>query len=117
MNNVEIKGRLISDPQRRGTNGPVTFTVSVVRYRVDRSAPVETDLFNMVAWQDVADHCLNSIKKGDVVFARAAFRIGKEWKDKDDKVRPGSPEFVIRDIYVPVGAAASDETEEVASAL
>ena len=84
LNKVQIIGHLGRDPEMRYTpNGkPVTtFTVAVSRARVKAEGEREekTELFNVVAWERLAEICTQYLVKGSLVYVEGRLET-RSWE-------------------------------------
>ena len=79
LNKVMIIGRLGKDPEMRYTTGgsPVTtFSVAAGRQWKDGNgdAREETEWFNVVTWNKLAEICNEHLRKSSVCISKAACR-------------------------------------------
>ena len=91
LNKVMIIGRLGKDPEMRYTPGgsPVTtFSVAAGRQWKDGSgeAREETEWFNVVTWNKLAEICNEHLRKASRVYIEGRIRTRK-WQDKDGQER------------------------------
>jgi len=73
LNNVVLIGRLVRDPELRYTqNGTALckFSVAVGREFTNREGKRETDFFDIITWQKLAETCGNHLAKGRLVALR-----------------------------------------------
>lgn len=80
MNNVQIMGRLVADPEDiKLKNGEVKgckLTVAVTR-PVQKDHEKEVDYINVVAWNVVGDFISKFFKKGQMIALIGSLRINK----------------------------------------
>ena len=85
MNNINITGRLCSDPElRRTTDGIAccSFTLAVKRPKTKDT----TDFHNFVVWRQGAEYLCQYGHKGDLVCVNGPM-VKREWTDKDGNKR------------------------------
>lgn len=90
MNKIILIGNLGRDPEMSYTqNGTAVtkFTLAVTRrYGKSASGERETDWFNIVAWNQLAETCNNYLKKGQKVYVEGRLEQRK-YTDKDGNPR------------------------------
>jgi single-strand DNA-binding protein len=91
LNKVMIMGNLGADPEMRFTaNGtPVTsFRIAVNRVRLgtDGERRPETDWFNVVAWNKLAENCNQFLTKGKRVYVEGRLQ-NRSWEGQDGQTR------------------------------
>ncbi len=87
LNKITIIGNIGSEPEMRFTpNGkPVTsFTVATNRVytTADGERKQETDWFNVVAWNKLAEQCNQFLAKGRLVYAEGRLQT-RNWEGQD----------------------------------
>jgi len=87
LNKVMVIGRLGRDPEIRYTPGgsPVTtFSVAASRQWKDASgeAREETEWFNIVAWNKLAEICKDHLHKASRVYIEGRLQT-RQWQDQD----------------------------------
>lgn len=72
MNKIILIGNLGRDPEMSYTNTGIAvtkFSLAVTRRgKANSSGARETDWFNIVAWQQLAETCNNYLKKGQKIY-------------------------------------------------
>ncbi|GCE18374.1 single-stranded DNA-binding protein [Dictyobacter kobayashii] len=90
MNKIILIGNLGRDPEMSYTqNGTAVtkFTLAVTRrYGKSASGERETDWFNIVAWNQLAETCNNYLKKGQKVYVEGRLEQRK-FTDKEGQNR------------------------------
>jgi single-strand DNA-binding protein len=91
LNKVMIIGNLGRDPEMRYTPSgkPVTtFTVATSRSwnSADGERRTETEWFNVVAWDNLAETCKQYLSKGKQVYVEGRLQT-RHWEDKEGKKR------------------------------
>jgi single-strand DNA-binding protein len=87
LNKVMIIGNLGSEPEMRFTpNGNPVTTFSVATNRVyttpDGEKKTETEWFNVVAWNKLAEQCNQFLSKGRLVYVEGRLRT-RSWEGQD----------------------------------
>lgn len=87
LNKVMVIGRLGRDPEMRYTPGgsPVTtFSVAASRQWKDGSGEnrEETEWFNVVAWNKLAEICKEYLRKASRVYIEGRLQT-RQWQDQD----------------------------------
>ncbi|MDZ4719679.1 MAG: single-stranded DNA-binding protein [Roseiflexaceae bacterium] len=90
LNKVLIIGRLGKDPEMRYTPGgsPVaTFSVAAGRQWKDGNgdAHEETEWFNIVTWNKLAEICNEHLRKASRVYIEGRLQT-RQWQDQDGQV-------------------------------
>lgn len=119
LNKVMIIGNLGSDPEMRFTpNGnPVTsFTVATNRvYNTsDGERKTETEWFNVVAWNKLAEQCNQFLQKGRLVYVEGRLRT-RSWEGQDGQKHYRTEVIASRITFLgrpTAGGVAGDEAEE-----
>ena len=91
LNKVMIIGRLGRDPEIRHTAGgsPVTtFSVATSRQWKDGSGETreETEWFNVVAWNKLAEICNEYLRKASRVYLEGRLQT-RQWQDQEGQTR------------------------------
>jgi single-strand DNA-binding protein len=99
LNRVILTGRLGQPPERRGENGPTTFSLAVTdRWKdADKQKHERTNWVNVVAWNGTGDNAFQYLKKGNRVLVEGALRV-TTWEDKDSKEKRTGVEIVAERI-------------------
>ena len=85
MNKIFLKGRLGQDPELRYTqNNTAVATVGLAVNRYGKDAG--TDWFNIVAWQNTAEHLSKYWKKGDEIIVIGRLQ-NREYTDRNNVKR------------------------------
>ena len=120
LNKVMIIGNLGSDPEMRFTpNGnPVTsFTVATNRvYNTsDGERKTETEWFNVVAWNKLAEQCNQFLQKGRLVYVEGRLRT-RSWEGQDGQKHYRTEVIANRITFLggrqTAGGAAEEEVED-----
>lgn len=87
LNKVMVIGRLGRDPELRYTPGgsPVTtFSVAASRQWKDASGELreETEWFNIVAWNKLAEICKDHLRKASRVYIEGRLQT-RQWQDQE----------------------------------
>lgn len=88
LNNVNLMGRLVRDPELRHTQTgtPVaTYTLAVNR-DFSANGNSEADFFGIVAWQKAAEFANTYFRKGQLVAIQGRLQ-SRKWTDKDGNNR------------------------------
>ena len=88
---IELIGYLGQDPQPIQSGSDVRgarFSIAVKRVRTDESGQRQetTEWFNVVAWDVLAENCLNYLSKGSLVFVVGKPRT-QQWTDQNGRQR------------------------------
>jgi len=88
LNSVLLEGNLVKDPELSGTSSGTTvckFTIASNRYyKVNNEYQQDVSYFNIVAWNKLAQTCLEYLTKGRGI--RVIGRLKHEnWKSDDGK--------------------------------
>lgn len=119
LNKVMIIGNLGSDPEMRFTpNGnPVTsFTVATNRvYNTsDGERKTETEWFNVVAWNKLAEQCNQFLQKGRLVYVEGRLRT-RSWEGQDGQKHYRTEVIANRITFLgrqTAGGTAEEEAED-----
>ena len=88
LNSVHYIGRLVENPELRETKAerPVTsFRIAVQRDFV-RQGDVDTDFFDVIAWDKTAEFVCNHFSKGKLICLRGRNQ-NRHWEDKHGQKR------------------------------
>lgn len=88
LNQVNLAGRLIADPDLRQTQGGLsvaTFTIAIGRY-AKKGEEKKADFIGCTVFGKTADTISNFMKKGSAIFVTGSIQTDT-WKDKDGKNR------------------------------
>ena|SRR5438105_11779501 len=120
VNRVMLLGNLGQDPEMRFTaNGSAVTTFSVAtnrsRRRPDGEWEKETEWFNVVTWNQLAERCSQSLQKGSRVYVEGRFQT-RSWEGQDGQRRYRtevvanyvSPQERRERAEVPIGGADED---------
>ena len=115
LNKVMIIGNLGRDPEMRFTPSgkPVTtFSVATNHVWVDTSGKKhsETEWFNVVCWNNLAEICKDHLFKGDRVYVEGRLQT-RRWEDSDGNQRT-SVEIVATEMMILGDHASSDEKDD-----
>jgi single-strand DNA-binding protein len=89
FNRIILVGRLTADPESRVTPSGtqvVKFTLAVQRPFADKSGERATDFIDCQAWRNLAETCVNHLRKGYMVAVEGRLQV-RSYKDKEDKWR------------------------------
>jgi single-strand DNA-binding protein len=91
LNKVQLTGRLGADPtMRRTAHGSAIATFRVASNRSWRSssgaAHEETEWFRVVAWDQLADLCEQSLVKGAHIYIEGRLQT-RQWAEADGRTR------------------------------
>lgn len=124
LNRVMIIGRLGHDPEMRYTPSgkPVTsFSVAVSRdwKTPDGERREETEWFNVVAWDSLAETCKQHLVKGQPVYVVGRLQTRK-WDDQEGMKRSrtelvAASMIILGDRRAPSGAPSGDPAAAVAA--
>ena len=96
MNQCQLLGRLVRDPELRYTQQgtPVcSFTLAVDR-RFNRD---KTDYIRVIAWRNTAEFCANYFQKGSRIALVGSIQT-RTWED-DNGNKHGSVEVIADSVY------------------
>jgi single-strand DNA-binding protein len=115
LNKVMVIGRLGRDPEMRYTPGgsPVTtFTVAASRQWKDSSGETreETEWFNIVAWNKLAEICKDYLRKASRVYIEGRLQT-RQWQDQDGQTHYRT-EVIASDMIILDGRAARDSASD-----
>ena len=90
LNRVEIIGNVGSEPELRFTsNGKSVTSFSVAcnsRYTRNGESQENTEWFNVIAWNKLAENCNQFVVKGMMVYVVGRIELHK-WEGQDGKER------------------------------
>ncbi len=103
LNKVQLTGRLGADPTlRRTAQGSAISTFRVATNRSWRSsagiAHEETEWFQVVAWDQLADLCQRSLAKGAHIYIEGRLKT-RQWAEADGRQR-SSTEVIASEIIM-----------------
>ncbi len=115
LNKVMIIGNLGRDPEMRYTPSgkPVTtFSVATNHVWVDTTGQKhsETEWFNIVCWNSLAEICKDHLLKGDRVYVEGRLQT-RHWEDTDGNQRT-SVEIVASEMMILSDRASSNEDDQ-----
>jgi single-strand DNA-binding protein len=115
LNKVMIIGRLGKDPEMRYTPGgsPVTtFSVAAGRQWKDGNgdAREETEWFNVVTWNKLAEICNEHLRKASRVYIEGRLQT-RQWQDADGQTRYRA-EVIASDMIMLDGRTPRDGTAD-----
>ena len=115
LNKVLIIGRLGKDPEMRYTTGgsPVTtFSVAAGRQWKDGSgdAREETEWFNVVTWNKLAEICNEHLRKASRVYIEGRLQT-HQWQDSEGQTRYRT-EVIASDMIMLDGRGPRDGTPD-----
>ena len=108
LNNVNLMGRLVRDPELQHTSGNVSylkFTVAVDRDYTDPNGNRGTDFINCSAWRSTAEFVNKYFRKGDNMAVTGRLTINK-WKDREGN-NHNDPVIDVSSVYF-AGKRSSD---------
>lgn len=88
LNNITVIGRLTAKPElkKAGDKLVTTFSVAVERNFKNKEGNRDTDFFNVVAWNHVAEFVCNHFNKGNFIAINGAM-YSRKYKGKDGTVK------------------------------
>jgi single-strand DNA-binding protein len=119
LNKITIIGNVGNEPEMRFTpNGkPVTsFSMATnwVYTTPEGERRQETEWFNVVAWNRLAEQCNQFLAKGKLVYAEGRIHT-RNWESQDGQAHTRIEVIANRVIFLDrrgAGAAADEKTEE-----
>ncbi len=111
LNQVQIIGNLGRDPEMKYTpqgNAVVSFSVAVTRTYGEDKKP-DTEWFNIVAWNKLAELCNQYLAKGRKVYVEGRLQT-RSW-DGQDGVKKYRTELVANNVLF-LDRAPKDDTDE-----
>jgi single-strand DNA-binding protein len=123
LNKITIIGNVGNEPEMRFTpNGkPVTsFSVATnwVYTSPEGERRQETEWFNVVAWNRLAEQCNQFLAKGKLVYAEGRIH-SRKWEGQDGQTHVSIEVIANRVIFLDrrsTGASTDEKTEEGAAA-
>ena len=111
LNQVNMLGRLVKDPEMRSTTtgkNVASFTLAVPRRFAPKDAQVTADFFNVTAWGKLGDFVCKYFKKGQQVVISGKLE-NRSWVDESGNKKYAT-DIVIEQAYFADGkkADASD---------
>lgn len=118
LNKVMIIGNVGQDPEMRFTpngNPVVTFSVAVNRKYTDSSGEKreETEWFNVVAWNKLAESCNQFLAKGKRAYVEGRLQT-RTWEGQDGQKRSRVEIVANRVLFLDrggMGAAVAEENK------
>lgn len=115
LNKVMIIGNLGRDPEMRYTPSgkPVTtFSVATnhIWFDVNNQKHSETEWFNVVCWNNLAEICKEHLSKGDRVYIEGRLQT-RRWEDAEGNQRT-SVEIVAAEMMILSDNTSSNENEQ-----
>jgi len=117
LNKVTIIGNVGSDPEMRFTpNGKPVTTFSVATNWVyttpEGERKQETEWFNVVAWNKLAEQCNQFLGKGRLVYAEGRLHT-RSWEGQDGQQRSRSEVIANRVVFLDRREAGSLPEDKV----
>lgn len=117
LNKVMVIGNLGSEPEMRFTpNGNPVTSFSVATNRVytmtDGERKTETEWFNVVAWNKLAEQCNQFLAKGRLVYVEGRLRT-RSWEGQDGQKRSRTEVIASRITFLDRQAAGTGGEEKV----
>lgn len=117
LNKVMIIGNVGRDPEMRYTpdgKAQAKFSVAVSRYWMNQESErkEETEWFNIVAWDKLAETCGNYVTKGQKVYVEGRLQT-RMWEGQDGQ-KHKSVDLVARDVVFMSPKAKTAAAEEEA---
>jgi len=111
LNKVMVIGRLGRDPEMRYTPGgsPVTtFSVAAGRQWKDSNGETreETEWFNIVAWNKLAEICKDYLRKASRVYVEGRLQT-RQWQDQDGQTHYRT-EVIATDMIILEGRSSRE---------
>lgn len=114
LNQIQIMGRVVKDPEHKVTSGGVSvtrFSLAVDRDFKGRDGAREADFFDCIAWRNTADFVAKYLEKGRMAIVAGSMQ-SRKWKDRDGNNRI-SWEIQVENVYF--GDSRRDEAQRVPS--
>jgi len=114
MNNIELSGRLVRDPEMKhvGTNGTKLCSFSIAQ-TMGEGQYKKPHYFDAKSWKERAEEICANYRKGDAIEIRGMLQQ-ETWTDKDGQKR-SKVVIVVMDHRVP-GERGDDDRSEPAPA-
>ncbi len=89
LNQIYLLGNLTRDPEIKYTNegmaiAEMRLAVNKIWKNKNGEDAEIVDYFNITAWNNLAENCVNSLKKGDRVLVNGHLSL-RNWENKDGK--------------------------------
>jgi len=89
LNQIYLLGNLTRDPEIKYTNegmaiAEMRLAVNKIWKNKNGEDMEAVDYFNITAWNNLAENCVNSLKKGDRVLVNGHLNL-RNWENKDGK--------------------------------
>ncbi len=89
LNQIYLLGNLTRDPEIKYTNegmaiAEMRLAVNKIWKNKNGEDTEIVDYFNITAWNNLAENCVNSLKKGDRVLVNGHLNL-RNWENKDGK--------------------------------
>jgi len=89
LNQIYLLGNLTRDPEIKYTNegmaiAEMRLAVNKIWKNKNGEDSEIVDYFNITAWNNLAENCVNSLKKGDRVLVNGHLSL-RNWENKDGK--------------------------------
>ncbi len=89
LNQIYLLGNLTRDPEIKYTNegmaiAEMRLAVNKIWKNKNGEDTEVVDYFNITAWNNLAENCVNSLKKGDRVIVNGHLNL-RNWENKDGK--------------------------------
>ena len=89
LNQIYLLGNLTRDPEIKYTNegmaiAEMRLAVNKIWKNKNGEDTEVVDYFNITAWNNLAENCVNSLKKGDRVIVNGHLNL-RNWANKDGK--------------------------------
>jgi single-strand DNA-binding protein len=89
LNQIYLLGNLTRDPEIKYTNegmaiAEMRLAVNKIWKNKNGEDTEIVDYFNITAWNNLAENCVNSLKKGDRVLVNGHLSL-RNWENKDGK--------------------------------
>lgn len=89
LNQIYLLGNLTRDPEIKYTNegmaiAEMRLAVNKIWKNKNGEDMEVVDYFNITAWNNLAENCVNSLKKGDRVLVNGHLNL-RNWENKDGK--------------------------------
>ncbi len=120
MNNVNLLGRLTSDPELRNTASGIAvcrFTIAVNRrFKNQQTGEYEADFISCQAWKATAEHICRFWKKGDMICLSGNLRTGSYQDKNHPDVTHYTTDVVVDNVDFCGGGKKQDSTTPTAAA-
>ena len=112
MNNVNLIGRLTSNPELKQTNSGLSVcsvSIAVNRQTKDEQGNYKADFINLQAWRHTAEFLCKYFKKGDMLGLTGAIQT-RQYQDKDTGKNRTAFEVVVSQVYFTGGKSQSQKS-------